>query len=145
MFTAPPVLIGDISVLKVAAQLGNKSSFSVMIYSTSPVSVDLQRTRLDIANESDSRTIKYFSSITSSQVQLKVFDTTVTSDGLLALTNFTVNTTEEFGEYNLFVNNSIGFANRTVLITAEGVYFDLYCTLQLHLTLPCFVFDVSNL
>jgi len=122
VFTAPPVLIGDISTLKVAAQLGQESSFSLIVYSTSPVSVEMHRPHPDMTNAPETKAITYSSSNTTTQVKLSVFDKTVETEGLLVLIQFTVITTEGFGEYELLVNNSIGSVNQTVHIVAEGVY-----------------------
>ena len=132
VFTAPPVLTGDTSILKVAAQLGNESSFSVMIYSTSPVRVEMHRPIVNSSNESESRAMTYSTNFTTTHVDLPVFGNTLETYGLQALIQFTVNKTEGFGEYELLVNNIIGHANRTIHIIAEGVLLDcdiLLCTI----------------
>jgi len=130
VFTAPPVLTGDTSILKVAAQLGNESSFSVMIYSTSPIRVEMHRPHSDVTHVSESRAMTYSTNFTTTHVDLKVFDKTLETDGLQALIQFTVNKMEGLGEYELLVNNSIGSATRTVHIVAEGVYFELKCVVR---------------
>jgi len=124
LYTAPPIIIADNNTLKVAAQLRNESSFHVKIYSTSTVTVVLNRiySANITSSESKNTQMSYSSQVTPTRVHLRVFDRTVDTDGFHALINFTVTVMGEFGEYELLVSNSIGTAKQAVEIVSEGVY-----------------------
>ena len=124
MFTASPVLLDDNGILKVTANLGTVSSFSVMIYSTTNVSVNIYPTESNNPADTDTRTMAFITSIEASPIQLKVFNKTVESDGLLVLINYTVKSTDQFRDYKLAVVNNIGTAERIVSILPKGWYSD---------------------
>ena len=94
------------------------------IYSTSKVTVALKRTHAPKLNASDSKNtnLSYSPQVTPNQVQLTVLNRIVGTDGFHVLINFTVTLMDEFGEYDLLVNNSIGTATQVVEIVSEGVY-----------------------
>ena len=114
MFTAPPVVVSDGSILKVAAQRGKVTSFAVMIYSTFYVNVSLTGYRPDSSS--------YLTRIEAARVQLNVFERVVESDGFQVLVYFTIMRPEEYGEYQLLVSNSIGTAKQFVEIIPRGRY-----------------------
>ena len=122
LFTAPPVIMVGNGTMKVAAQLLSRSSFAVMIYSTSPVTVvmaQLQSTNINAADVNNA-VLTYSSIITSTRVQLEVLNNTVDADGFVARIEFTVNAMEQFGEYYLSVNNSVGTTKQILEIFPEG-------------------------
>jgi len=122
MFTAPPVFISDESILKVAAQLGQVTSFAVRIYSTLYVNVTLKGYRPDSSSDSINVNMTYLTRIEAARLQLKVFDKVVESAGFQVLVFFTIIRTDAFGEYQLLASNSYGTAKHIVEIIPEGKY-----------------------
>jgi len=124
-FTAPPVLLDDNGIPSVTAQLGVDSSFSVMIYSTTNVSVNIYPpTEPNNPADTNTRNMTFITNIEASRIMLKVFNKTVESDGLRVLINFTVTRTDEFRDYKLAVVNNIGTAERIISILPKGWYTD---------------------
>ena len=124
LFTALPVIIIDRSRVNVPAQLHNGSSFAVMIYSTSPVNAVLQQMQSVNINASavNKDMLTYTSNITSSRVRLEVLNNTVDAEGFEASIEFTVTSIEQFGEYYVSVNNSVGTTKHIVAIFPGGEY-----------------------
>ena len=110
--------------MHVPAQLHNGSSFAVMIYSTSPVNVVLQQMQSANINASaiHKAMLTYTSNITSSRVRLEVLNNTVDAEGFEARIEFNVTSMEQFGQYYVSVNNSVGTTKHIVAIIPGGEY-----------------------
>jgi len=119
-FTAPPVVLGK---NKVAAQLGNLTSFVIKIYSLDPVSVSLNRSVHAIANNValGNTMVTFTQIITPAEILLPVFDKEIKADGFQSNISFVINSQEQFGEYQVIVSNNIGVTQRTMEFVPGGM------------------------
>jgi len=120
LVSAPPTLLVENGVLRKAAQLGNQTSILVGIFSQTTPTINISR-----LNDAHLRheMMNYLSNITPARISLPVFDQIVETDGFQCLIRFTINTKEEFGEYQLSVTNSEGTTSRLLDILPEGKTF----------------------
>jgi len=97
------------------------TSFSLKIYSVSPVNITIES-----ASHNTQRTLAYTTQNKPTRVALKVFDSDVEADGVTVVVSFTISSQEEFGEYQLVISNNIMPAVRRIIeIVSEGDIFYL--------------------
>ena len=113
---APPTLLVEDTVVLKAARLGNQTSILFGIFSRT--SLDVNITRTNVTHEM----MEFSSDITPARVNLPVFDQIVETDGFQCIINFTVNTKEDFGEYQLSVTNSEGTTTQRLEVVPEGTF-----------------------
>jgi len=118
--SAPPVLPDNIVGDHVAAQLGKVSFYSLKIYSLSDVNVSLSPSSSNVKPSVVNKLLTYHYTINKTAVKLAMFDEEVDADGLNAIINFTVSSTDGFGEYSLRVSNNEGTTSTSILIVPEG-------------------------
>jgi len=117
LVSAPPVLLDWDR--KVAARLGHVTSFSLRIYSVSPVNVTLERQPTASQNASIHLNT---TNVKQTRVALKVFDSVVEADGVTVVVSFKINSQKEFGEYQLVIANNVEPAARhTIAINPQGI------------------------
>ena len=121
LLAAPLLLDNQGELRKLSAQRGQMTSFSLKIYSVSPVNVTLES-----ASQNTQRTLTYTTHDNQTRVTLKVFDSDVEADGVTVVVSFTISSQEEFGEYQLVISNNIMPAVRRIIeIVSEGDIFYL--------------------